>query len=145
MTSYVNQLRTCSEVFQHSMFELQQQGVSYYDDQAYHAAREAIETFVPDIVAMSGERVGIEAELGMAHDGVRSLKFGGVAVKAVLRSVQIRELHEFIEEDGLSIELVRADLCGLFVPLYTDPEPVELVLNDELYVPFGAVNGFEPL
>ncbi len=145
MMSYANQLRTCSEVFQRSLFDLQQQGLSCYDDQAYLAARAAIESFAPDIVAMSGECISVEAELGIAYDGVRSLKFGGVAVKAVLRSVDIQELHEFIEEDGVSIELVRADLCGLFVPLYTDPEPVELVLNDELHVPFGAVNGFEAL
>lgn len=144
MNLYATQLRACSEVFQQSMYELQQRGVAYYDDRAYQAARDAIATYVPDVVAMSGGRVGVEAELGVALEGKTLRKFGGVAVNAVLHAVDIQELHEVIEEGGVSIELVRHDLCGLFVPVFVDPDPVELVFGDELYVPFGAITQLDP-
>lgn len=144
MISYADQLRACSDSFQDSMVTLQEQGVSYYDDRAYDAARRAIQTFAPDIVAMSGERAQVEADLGVALEEEMSRKYGGLAVNAILRGVQIQELHEVVEEGGAKIELVRHDLCALFVPRYVDPDPVDIVFSGELYVPFGSFTLLEP-
>lgn len=144
MIPYADQLRASSESFQESMNALQQQGVTYYDDRAYQAAKRAIQNFAPELLSMSGERIAVEAELGVGLEDGDPRKYGGLAVKAILRSVQIQEIHEFIEEDGSQIELVRHDLCALLVPKYVDPDPVDIVFSGELYVPFGTVTALNP-
>lgn len=54
MISYADQLRMCSDSFQVMMETLQRQGVPYYGDPAYKAARICIQNFVPDVVLMGG-------------------------------------------------------------------------------------------
>ena len=144
MIPYAMQLQASSEAFQQSMETLQTRGVAYHEDPAYIAARQAIENFTPDLLGMSGERVQLEADLGVAIDEQTSRKYGGLAVSAILRGVQIQELHEVVEDGNYSLELVRYDLCALLSPRFVEPDPVDLLFSGELYVPFSSVTLLEP-
>lgn len=68
-----------------------------------------------------------------------------MAVGATLAAVQIQELHEIIGGGEDSVELVRHDLCAVLVPRFVDPDPVDLVFSDGLYVPFGSFRLLEPV
>lgn len=144
LISYADQLRACSDAFQTGMEGLIQQGVPYYDDRAFLLAQQAVINFAPDVIQMSGERVAVEADLGIALEGKSSRPFTGLAASAILRSVKIQELQEEVREGDSGFTMVRHDLCAEFVPAFQDPDPVDLVFAGSLYVPFSAVGHLSP-
>lgn len=109
------------------------------DDRVLVVARVAIEKFVPDMLEINGEQLLIEAYEGVAADESENVRsFRELETRAFFREVQVQEVHETIEEDGISVALARQDLCAVFEPQFVDPEPVDLVLYDKLLVPFGS-------
>lgn len=124
------------------MDSLVAQGISYDDDRAYDAARSAIQLIAPGLLTVSGERVGVEADTGVAIEGKRARFFGGIAIGAELRRVSIERIQQDEQLEGIRLSTVRHDLCAVLVPDYLRPDPIDLIFMSEIYVPFSSLVGF---
>lgn len=136
-------LQVCSAVIQDELLQLHEEGIPYYSDRAAKIAAHAVMTFVPELSELARSTVLVEASQAVSIDNEDSLSFsGGIHVAGVLRSVQIQQVIEEANFEGIPLSSIRFDLCAVLTPKYIDPDPVDIIFGKELYVPFGAITEF---
>lgn len=141
-------LQTISEVVRIQIAEHIEQGGAYYDERAGQIAARAIKEFMPELFAMSQQRLVVEADGGITFQNKEASFLGnGLRVEARLEKVGLQALIG-IHSDAelhLSVELSDYDLFAVLRPLYVNPEPVEIVFSDAVMVPFEEIQLFEPV
>lgn len=66
MSSMASKIKSCSAMFRDIVGEHIQNGGRYDSDDVMMAARYSIETYAREIAELKGERLQVEAELGVA-------------------------------------------------------------------------------
>ena len=124
--------------------EAERRGAKYYDDSVAEFAATAIRDCMPELVTMQNSRIEIEASKGVSATDEDIRIFDGLFVEALLKRISIQKLIsiETIEDEEFTIS--NYDLFAVVVPRYVDPDPIDIAFGSELYVPFGAVEKFEP-
>ena len=142
-------LRRISRYFKDGVAELEQDAAdsSYnfsQNDHAFDIARRAIEQFMPELVALTNERVRVGSELGicLSRDKREQDTHEGISVLATFRAIEIQSSIERMEISDGDITFTNYDLCALFIPKFVDPDPVDIVFGGELFVPFGRIEEF---
>lgn len=138
-------LRTASDLFREEAGVLVEKGARYYDDAIFDTAVSALQRVVPEIAALAHSRVGVESGRVVSIDtrDHSSISFGGVVVEATLKGIILQELREEADFDGVALDRDVIDLCAVLLPRYVDPNPVDVVLRDELYVPLSGIRSLE--
>ena len=136
-------LQVISEVIADGFERLEREGVPYYDDRVFDLAQQAIQTFMPELVRLSGEVMTIEAQQGVSIGDGDSMSFDGVRVRSIFKRVIIQQLLESAILEDVSLQTSTLDLCVVMTPAYIDPDPQDIVFGRELYVPFSSVTEFE--
>jgi hypothetical protein len=145
--SNAEKIKTISEIFREEINDHVNAGGAYYDDRAGQIAAQAIHTIMPDLVDMQGSRVVVESLSGIGSASNQDKdysSFTGLRVEAELKRVSIQQaVHNLmIGDTGLSY--VSYDLFAVLSPRFEEPDPVDIVFSQELYVPFGSVEQFDP-
>jgi hypothetical protein len=134
-------LQRISDHVRLSLMQHETQGGTYYDDTAEQIAGFAIQTVMPELASMRGERVEVEAERALAlTDEKEALWLNGMRVEATFQRVGIQMIVSTLYDTYSSSSY---DVFAILRPHYIDPDPREIVFGDELYVPFERVSGFK--
>jgi hypothetical protein len=137
-------IQTISEVFRENIERHEENGGTYYDERAGLIAKEAIETFMPGLVNLQGQRLVVEAIQGIALHDERAVPHEGLHVEAKLTRVSIQQLTSTIKDKGFgTVALTSYDLFAVLEPRFKDPDPVEIVFGDALLVPFAGIEHFD--
>lgn len=118
-------------------------GGHYYDGISAHIAARAIHGIMPELMQLRKSRIVIEAGAGVALDiAGRSETLEGLRVEAQFERVSIQGLLATMGSGESALSMMSYDLCAILKPEYVDPEPLEIVFGEEIYVPFGSINLF---
>ncbi len=139
-------MQTISEIIREELNVHESNGGVYHDDIAGQIAARAVQTCMPSLASMRGERVLVEANAGISLQDSVASGFEGVRVEARLERVAIQSLVRILDESNPDqpLLLTTYDLFAVMRPRYVDPDPQDIVFGDELLIPFEEVRMFEP-
>lgn len=143
MINLADDMQSASLAFQESIEEMILDGVPYYDDRIYTAARIAVRNYVPVIANLKDNRVAVGAEYGAALNGSEVMALGSLAVNAEFSGIYARERRTIVCVGNQEVEIVQLDLNAELVPRFAEPDPVDMVFYNEIVIPFGAIRSFD--
>ena len=150
--STVDKLHKISAYFKDGVAELEQDETRFglnldlsQNDHVFVIARNAIEKFMPELVALTDERVRVGSELGicLSPDGRSQSAHSGIGVLATFRAIKIKSSIETLETSDGAVTLTNYDLYALLIPKFADPDPVDIISEGKIFVPFGQIEAFE--